>query len=273
MRSHVTAVGNEVYKGLRFAWAERLQILIELPMFVIVMLVMGPILGQARQIVSGTLRWSLNSESTSMLVAWFIPFAFFYLQVVKMFWRLVAERQAGTLEQVYLSPLPSWVVIAAGRVVAAVVETLLVAAGIFAVVRIFVPLHFHLTVGVLLPVLLMIVTGVGVSLVIAGATLIWGRIEMVTESVLLLMFVGSASAVPLVTLPDWWRTFGRILPVNASLESLFGVLFQGRAPITPWGPGGLVWVLVVAAAYLAAGILAVGVGERIAKRRGSLGRY
>lgn len=273
MRSYVTAVGNEVYKGLRFAWAERLQILIELPMFVIVMLVMGPIMGQANKIVSGGLKWSLDSVSTSMLVAWFIPFAFFYLQVVKMFWRLVAERQAGTLEQVYLSPLPSWLIIAAGRVVAAVVETLLVSAGIFAIVRIFVPLRFNLTVSLLLPVLLMIVTGVGVSLIIAGATLIWGRIEMVTESILLLMFVGSASAVPLVALPAWWEKFGRILPVNESLENIFGVLFQHRSATTLWGPGGLVWVLVVAAAYLAAGILAVRLGEKVAKRRGALGRY
>ncbi|HEY1575365.1 MAG TPA: ABC transporter permease [Pseudonocardiaceae bacterium] len=273
MRSYATAVGNEIYKGLRFAWAERLQILIELPMFVIIMLFMGPIMGQAQQIVSGSLKWSLNSESTSILVAWFIPFMFFYLQVVKMFWRLVAERQAGTLEQVYLSPLPSWLVIAAGRVVAAVVETLIVAAGMFAIVRIIVPLHFHLMVSVLLPVLLMIVTAVGVSLLVAGATLIWGRIEMITESVLLLMFVGSVGAVPLVSLPDWWKTFGRILPVNTSLESLLGVLFQGRSATTLWGPGGLVWVLIVAAAYLAAGIFAVSLGGKIAKRRGTLSRY
>ena len=273
MRSYLTAVGNEVYKGLRFAWAERLQILIELPMFVIVILVMGPIMGQANKIVSGNLKWSLNSESTSILVAWFIPFVFFFLQVVKMFWRLLAERQSGTLEQVYLSPLPSWVIVAAGRVVAAVVETLLVSAGIFAIVRIFVPLHYNLTASLLLPVLLMIVTGVGVSLIIAGATLIWGRIEMVTESVLLLMFVGSASAVPLVTLPAWWAKFGRVLPVNLSLENIFGVLLRGRSATTPWGPGGLVWVLVVAAAYLAAGIFAFRVGEKTAKRRGSLSRY
>lgn len=273
MRSHVTALGNEVYKGLRFAWAERLQILIEMPMFVVVMLVMGPIIGQADKIVSGDLRWSLDSENMSILVVWFIPFIFFYLQVAKMFWRLVAEKQSGTLEQVYLSPLPSWVVIAAGRVVAAVVETLLVSAAIFAIVRIFVPLHFNLTASLLLPVLLMIVTGVGVSLIIAGATLIWGRIEMVTESALMLMFLASASAVPVVTLPTWWEKFGLALPVNHSLENVFGVVFHGRSATIPWGPGGLVWVLVVAAAYLAAGIISLRIGERIAKRRGSLGRY
>ena len=35
---------------------------------------------------------------------WFVPFIFFYMQVVKLFWRLLGEIQSGTLEQVYLSP-------------------------------------------------------------------------------------------------------------------------------------------------------------------------
>jgi len=42
---------------------------------------------------------------------------------------------AGTIEQVYLSPLPSWLVAAAGRVVAALVETLVVAAGTYLIVE------------------------------------------------------------------------------------------------------------------------------------------
>jgi len=117
------------------------------------------------------------------------------------------------------------------------------------------------------------VIGVGVSLIIAGATLVWKRIEMATEAVVILIFVGSVSAIPLVTVPTWWDDISRFLPVNLVLENMFGVLFQGKSATTPWGQGGLVWVLAVAAAYLAAGILAFRLGEKIAKRRGSLGRY
>jgi ABC-2 type transport system permease protein len=60
-----------------------------------------------------------------MLVVAFLPFFFFYMQSVKLLWRLLAEIQTGTIEQAYLSPLPSWLVAAAGRLVAAITETLL----------------------------------------------------------------------------------------------------------------------------------------------------
>ena len=138
-----TALGNEVRKGLRFAWSERLQILIELPMFGAIILLLGPLIGQGQQVVSGHVQWSLDSRTTSVMVVWFVPFIFFYMQVVKMFWRLLGEIQAGTIEQVYLSPLPSWLVAAAGRVVAALLETLVVAAGTYGIVSAFVTVHIN----------------------------------------------------------------------------------------------------------------------------------
>jgi hypothetical protein len=47
-----------------------------------------------------------------------------------------------------------------------------------------------------------------------------------------------------------------------------------RCPVTGlWGIGGLIWLLVTTAAYLAAGILAFRAGERAARIRGSLARY
>ena len=113
MRRFIAALGNEVRKGLLFAWSERLQIVMELPFFALFILLLGPLLGAGRQIAAGHLSWTLNSGRTSLLVVAFVPAMFFYFQAVKMFWRLLGEIQAGTIEQVYLSPLPSWLVAAA----------------------------------------------------------------------------------------------------------------------------------------------------------------
>ena len=41
----LTALGNEIRKGLAFAWSEKLQILIEMPMFAVFILLLGPLLG------------------------------------------------------------------------------------------------------------------------------------------------------------------------------------------------------------------------------------
>jgi ABC-2 type transport system permease protein len=267
------ALGNEVRKGLRFAWAERLQILIELPMFGAFIVLLGPLLGQGQYVVTGEVSWSLDSGTTSIMVVWFVPFIFFYMQVVKMFWRLLGEIQAGTIEQVFLSPLPSWLVAAAGRVVAAFLETLLVAAGTYGIVSAFVPIHIDWSTAALLPAVMIMVSAVGVSLIIAGATLVWKRIQLVNDTVLLMVMLFSASAVPLIDVPAWWATASHAFPLTDGIGSLYKALLTDQAITSPWGIGGLVPMLLSSVAYLAAGIIAFGIGERVAKRRGTLGRY
>lgn len=269
----LTALGNEVGKGLRFAWSERLQILIELPMFAVFILLLGPVLGQGQRLAAGQAHWSLDSGPISVLVIWFVPFIFFYMQVVKMFWRLLGEIQAGTIEQVYLSPLPSWLVAAAGRVAAALVETAVVAGATYGIVRAFVPLQVGWRPAALLPAASIGVAAIGVSLITAGATLVWKRIQLVNDTVMMLVFVFSAAAVPLVTVPGWWLDVGRVLPLTAGVAGLYRALFTHGSVTAPWGLGGTVAMTVTAAAYLVAGIGAFTIGERTAKRRGTLGRY
>ncbi len=269
----LTSLGNEVRKGLLFAWAERLQILLELPFFALFVLLLGPLLGAGHQIASGHVSWSLHSSRTSLLVLAFLPATVFYFQAVKLFWRLLAEIQSGTLEQVYLSPLPSWLVAAAGRVVAALIETLIVMAGIYSIVSAFVPLHYHWSPAALLPAALLIATGVGYSLIIGGLTLVWKRIQMLQEGFLLLVMIFAISALPVLTVPGWFAGLGRVFPVTSAVASLYRVLIARQPATALWGTGGLAWLLVTAAAYLAAGILAFRLGERTAKTRGMLGRY
>jgi ABC-2 type transport system permease protein len=273
MARGLTSLGNEVNKGLSFAWSERLQILLELPFFALFILLLGPLLGAGHRIASGHVSWTLASGRTSLLVLAFLPTMVFYFQAVKLFWRLLAEIQSGTLEQVYLSPLPSWLLAAAGRVAAALAETLIVAAGIYGIVSVFVPLHYHWTAAALLPVALLVLTGVGYSLIIAAMTLIWKRIQMLQEVFLLLVMIFAISALPVLAVPGWFAGLGRAFPVTAAVASLYGVLIGGRPVTALWGTGGLAWLAGTTAAYLAAGIVAFGLGERAAKTRGTLARY
>ena len=269
----LTVLGNEIHKGLLFAWSERLQILIELPFFALFVLLLGPLLGQGQQIAAGHVHWALDSGTTTVLVVWFVPFTFFYMQVVKLFWRLLAEIQTGTIEQVYLSPLPSWLVVATGRVVAATIETLVVASATYGIVSAFVTIHLHWTAAALLPVAAIMISGVGLSLIIAGATLVWKRIQLVNDTVLMLIMMFSAAAVPLIAVPAWWTGTSRAFPLTAGIASLNNVMLGHRPVTQAWGMGGLVWLLVTAAGYLTAGIAAFRLGEHTAKRRGTLARY
>jgi hypothetical protein len=273
VRRFWTALGNEVRKGLLFAWSERLQIVLELPFFTVMILLLGPLLGAGPQVAAGHLSWTLDSQRISVLVVAFVPFMFFYMQSVKLFWRLLAEIQTGTIEQVYLSPLPSWLVAAAGRVVAAIIETLVLMGIIYGVISAFVTLHFHWAVAALLPATLLIITGIGYSLIIGGMTLLWKRIQLLQEGALMLVMVFAFAALPVFTVPGWFAGLGRVFPLTSPVTSLYGVMLGHRGVTGLWGTGGLVWLIVTAAAYLAAGITAFRVLERITKIRGTLGAY
>jgi ABC-2 type transport system permease protein len=270
-----TAIGlrNEIRKGLRFAWSERLQILIELPMFAVFIVLLGPLLGQGQHIASGQVDWSLNSQTTSAMVVWFVPFIFFYMQVVKMFWRLLGEIQAGTIEQVYLSPLPPWLVAAAGRVVAALLETLFVAAATYGLVSAFVTIRLHWSAAALLPVAAVMIAAVGLSLIIAGATLVYKRIQIVNDGLLVMVMIFSASALPLIHVPPWWSAASHAFPLTDGVGSLYNIMLAHRSVTAAWGIGGLVPLLSISTAYLLAGIGAFILGEHAAKTRGTLGRY
>lgn len=269
----LVSIGNEIRKGLHIAWSERLQIILELPFFALLIILLGPLLGAGREIVSGHVAWTLQSGRTSLLVLGFVPSLVFYFQAVKLFWRLLGEIQSGTLEQLYLSPLPPWLVVTIGRLVAALIETLIVVGVTYGIVDAFVPLHYSWSVAALLPAGLLILTGVGYSLIIGGVTLVWRRIAPIQEAFLLLVVVFAVSALPEFTVPGWFSGLGRAFPVTSEVASLYRVLII-RQPVTGlWGTGGLVPLLVTTVAYLALGILAFSLGSRVARTRGSLGSY
>jgi ABC-2 type transport system permease protein len=266
------ALGTEVRKGLLFAWSEKLQILFELPMWAAFILLLGPVLGRGHA-QGAPVHWSLNSGTTSVLVLWFVPFMFFYMQTVKLFWRLLHEIQAGTLEQVYLSPLPTWVTAAAARAVAALIESLIVAAATYGIVSAFVPLHYHWTAAALLPAALLVITVTGFSLITAGMTLVWKRVQLINDAVLVVVMLFSASALPLIAVPGWMAGLSHLFPVTAGVGGLYNALLGHTGATALWGTGGLAWQLATAAAYLTIGVAAFRILEHVARNRGSLARY
>jgi ABC-2 type transport system permease protein len=266
----LVAVGNETVKGLRHGWSERLQILIELPLFVTFILLLGFTVGQGSRIAAtGRLGWSLDPRQAGWLFVGIAAFTYTYLHVQKMFWRLLAEIQAGTLEQTYLSPLPSWVHVVGGRVLAAIAETTVVVAVMYGVTSLAVRLGLHWRPESLLPLALLVVGAAGLALVVAGITLVWKRIQMLNDLVLLSVLFFSGAVLPLAELPGWARTIGAPLFMTHTVAGLRTVMVDGR-PLHLGGTGGIAWMLGTAAAWFIAGLIVFRACERIARRRGTL---
>jgi ABC-2 type transport system permease protein len=272
-RRMLTAVGNETVKGLRHGWSERLQILIELPLFVTFVLLLGYTVGKGNTIATtGQLDWTLDPRAATWLFIGMATFTYTYLHVQKMFWRLLAEIQAGTLEQTYLSPLPSWVHVVGGRVLAAVAETAVVVAALYVATSLIVPLDLHWRIDALLPLVLMAIGAAGLALIVAGITLVWKRVQMLNDLVLLMVMFFSGAVLPLDELPTWAEAVSTPLFMTHAVAGLRTTMLDGAAlPIS--GTGGLAWMLGTAAAWFALGLTIFRVCERIAKRRGSLSHF
>lgn len=255
------------------AWGERLQIVIEMPLFLVFFLLIALVLGRGQQIASGHLDWRFHPATVSSLMVGFAAFTFFYLQTAKLFWRLLGEIQAGTLEQVYLSPLPAWLVATAGRVLATVVETAFVVGVLYLVIVAIVPFHLVWRLQALVPLASILVGSAGYSLIEGGITLAWKRVEMVHELVLGLMTFLSGAFISLDRLPAWMADIGSFTPISQGIVGMRALLVDGRESLPAAGDGGLVWLGAIAAGYLLIGIVVFSLGEAKARREGSLGRY
>lgn len=268
----LVAVGNEVSKGLRHAWAERLQIIIELPFFAAFMLLVALLLGRGAEVAAtDKLDWHLDPRQTTWVFLGFITFSFVFFTSVKMFWRLMAEIQTGTLEQTYLSPLPAWLNIAAGRLVASLAETALVVAALTLITSLVADLQLTWSGQALAPLLLVIVGGMGHALIIAGLTLAWKRVELLQEMLTgIIMFV-SGAILPLTNMPGWLSSVAKPVFLTHSIAAMRTTLQDGGS-IPTWGIGGWVWLTATAVAWLAGGVALFGVGSAVARRRG-LTRY
>jgi ABC-2 type transport system permease protein len=268
----LTAVGNETLKGLRHGWSERLQIIIEMPLFIAFVLLLGFTIGEGETIVAGQLDWSLDTRHASWLMIGFVAFSYTYLHVQKMFWRLLAEIQTGTLEQTYLSPLPSWVHVVAGRIVSAVVETAVVVGVVYAVTSLFVRIELQWRLAALAPLALLIVGAAGLALIIAGIALVWKRIMILNDLTLMFLMFFSGALFPLAELPGWAQTIGEPIFMTHSVEALRITMLDG-ANLTWSGAGGWALTLATAFGWFAAGLIVFRVCERIAQQRGNLSRF
>lgn len=270
---YAVSVGNEITKGLRHAWAERVQIIIELPLFAISVLLFALLLGRGDQVASsGRLPWAFDPYRTTWMFLGFVIFAFVYLQSVKTFWRLLGEIQTGTLEQTYLSPIPAWLNLAIGRIAAAIAETAIVVGALYLVLTLVIDPQLSWRTEALGPVVLVVIGGAGYSLIIAGLTLAWKRVELLQEAVLVLIMFASGAILPLDALPGWIGDVAQWIFLTHPIEALRATLLDGET-IGLWGTGGWAWMTATTLGWLALGVAAFALGNRHAKRHGSLSRY
>ena len=262
IRAITTAIGNEIAKGLIDLWRGKIASLLELILFGLFFLAITFALG----------RGAFHREQVAPLLLGFIGYIFFHMQTNRLFWGLLGEMQSGTLEQMYLSPLPSWL-LTIGLQVASVVEAtlsvLLLSLFIDLVVLVAIPLRWT----ALLPLVLLVLGSVGYSLILGGLTLLFKRLEILKEVFQVVVLIFGGVLISLEHMPGWMATIARFLPLTPGVDVLRKTLLDQVSLGTLAGDGTLLWLVGNAVAYLLLGIVVFRWCERIAKRRGTLGQY
>jgi ABC-2 type transport system permease protein len=110
------------------------------------------------------------------------------------------------------------------------------------------------------------------ALIVAGLALVWKRIQMLNDLVLMLIMFFSGAALSLDRMPAWTEPIANALLLTHAIAGMRTVMLDG-GHLAVGGTGGLMWLVATTAGWFVAGVAVFKACERTAQRRGALSRY
>ena len=256
------AVFGTTIKGALVLWSYRFNIIVELFATCLWFVGISLLIGRG-EIESGELPGTLLG-----FLVWFYA----SIAVTNMSWGLMEEAQAGTLEQMYMSPTPTWMIFV-GRVMAMLLYgtgmVLIVAATLMLSLGIRLPVNVQA-----LPVFGITIAGLfGLGFAIGGAALVFKRVEALSWLTIDALLFLNGSFLPVDRYPEWLESFAKLLPTTQGIIVLREVVLDGRSLAAVWADGSLGNLVLHSGVVLLVGWLVFKYCERVAKRRGTLGQY
>src|SRR6266567_3135924 len=258
----LSATFNETYKRLLIIWDYRFNILTQLVTVAFIF-------------IGATFFLGGGQFDTAQLPSLFLGYlVWFYARIVILTTSedLMSEAQSGTLEQMYMSPVPSELLVL-GRMLATLVSTtimvLLTSISLVLLMHINIPLRWE---G--LPVLLVTLVGLfGFSLMLGGAALVFKQIEALADLLQNALLFLTGSLLPVNHFPYWLEAFAKTLPITQGIIVIRNVMLGGQSLTSAWANGSLIWLAIHSTLYLCCGWLIFKWCERFAKKQGSLSHY
>ena len=262
MTIKLLAIFNETYKRLLIIWDYRFNILTQLVTVAFIF-------------IGATFFLGGGKFDTKQLPSLFLGYlVWFYARIVILTTSedLMSEAQSGTLEQMYMSPVPTELLVL-GRMFATLISTtimvLLASISLIWLMHISIPMRWE---G--LPVLLLTLGGLfGFSLMLGGAALVFKQIEALADLLQNALLFLTGSLLPVSHFPNWLATFTKTLPITQGIIVIRNIMLGGQSLSSAWSDGSLIWLAIHSTLYLCAGWLLFKWCERIAKKQGSLSHY
>lgn len=253
-------LGNETLKGLLKLRASWRALVPEFAVLVVFYLMLQFLLGEGR----------LVPALYAPTLIGFSSYGLAYVVTLRMVAGTLEEMNTGTLEQVHLSPLPSWA-LSLGRLAAAAIE----AAGLVALVTLglilVLGIHFMYRPDALVPLALIIVDVAGFGLLLGALAIRVNSIGAILHVLQSIVVFLNGAFIPVAVFPAWLQLVARILPTTLGVEVSRKVLLQGDSLRSAWSDGSLIWLLVHSLALLVAGAAFYQLAIRRGLREGRLG--
>ena len=258
----LTALTSETRKGLLLMWAYRFNMVLELVTMGTIFVFIGYLMGDGE----------LDPERLDGTLIGFLVWFYAAIAIGSMSGNLSEEASTGTLEQMYMSPVPTWIIFV-GRVLSTVLVSTFMVLAVGAVLVLLLGIEISLSVQAL-PVMVLTLLGLfGLGYGIGGATLVFKRVPALTNMMTNLLLFLNGSLLPVDRLPEGVGLLAKALPTTQGIIVLREVLLEGRSLSAVWADGSLVYLTLHSALFLATGWLVFKYAEGVAKRRGTLGQY
>jgi ABC-2 type transport system permease protein len=257
-----TTTINETRKGLIIMWDYKFSMLMEL--FGIGMIFIGItfFVGQGN---------ITQEQIASTILGFFITF-YAMATISTMSWALMNEAQTGTLEQMYMSPTSTQLIIlgrSLASLVASTVQVVIVGAVILLLFRVNLALSIHT-----IPVMVITLFGLlGVGYLIGGLTLIFKQVGPIANMMQNLLLLVNGTFLPVSMMPAWMGLIVQFVPSTLGIILLRRVVLDGNTTAALISDGSLLVLAAHSTAFFVGGWILYAICERIARQQGSLGQY
>lgn len=253
---------NEIYKRLLLLWAYKVNFISEMVTISFIFI------GITFFVSGGEPNSAMLAPALVGYLVWFLALS----AISHMSWGLREETQTGTLEQMYMSPLPSGLLMLGRSIATLIISILMVtlsAAVLIWLMDVDLPLRWA---GI--PVFLLTMAGLyGFAFILAGATLIFKQIEALANALQNALLFLNGAFLPVDRLPGWLEAFAHTLPTTQGIIVLRRVIIDGASLAQVWQEGSLLWLLIHSTAYFVVGWFVFRWCEAQARRMGALGQY
>jgi len=212
------------------------------------------------------------SDGVTYTIIGYIFMGFLNTAVWGMGFALRKEQWYGTLESIFVMPVPRWVYVMGMALHSTVHQGIIL---FFQIAVVYVLFGVILNVQGILPVLvfiaLMLISLIGLGLMVSGLTLIFKEGWIVSEVLYSLITIVTPIAYPLAVLPPLLQKLSVMMPTTYAITGIRHFLIAETMEFTVWDAYSR--LIIIGVCWVVTGLLMFHIVDRKVRREGTLGEY